>query len=59
MATKYADEEQKEPVKIDYDNIKKHKFELIEDDLVTISDGTIKHNSLKLSADIFSYLMKL
>ena len=58
MATKYADEEQKEPVKIDYDNIKKHKFELIEDDLVTISDGTIKHNSLKLSADIFSYLMR-
>lgn len=58
MATKYADEEQKEPVKIDYENIEKHKFELIEDDLVTISDGTIKHNSLKLSADIFSYLMR-
>ncbi len=58
MADKYADEEQKEPVKIDYENIKKHKFELIEDDLVSVNDGTIKHNSLKLSADIFSYLMR-
>ena len=58
MVDKYADEEQKEPVKIDYENIRNHKFELIEDDLVTISDGTIKHNSLKLSADIFSYLMR-
>ena len=58
MADKYADEEQKEPVRIDYENIRKQKYELIEDDLVTISDGTIKHNSLKLSADIFSYLMR-
>ena len=58
MATKYSDEEQKEPVKIDYDKLKNRKIELIEDDLVTIADGTIKHNSLKLSADIFSYLMR-
>ena len=58
MAEKYSVKEQKEPVRIDYENIKKRKFELIEDDLVTVSDGTIKHNSLKLSADIFSYLMR-
>lgn len=58
MAAKYADEEQKEPVKIDYRNLNKRKIEVIEDDLVTIADGTIKHNSLKLSADIFSYLMR-
>ena len=58
MIDKYADEEQKEPVKIDYDNIKKQKYELIEDDLVTTEDGTIKHNSLKISSVIFSYLMR-
>lgn len=55
---KYADEEQKEPVRIDYENIIKHKFELLEDDLVTTQDGTIKHNSLKVSSVIFSYLMR-
>lgn len=58
MVNKYADEEQKEPVKIDYDNIKNQKYELIEDDLVTTEDGTIKHNSLKISSVIFSYLMR-
>ena len=55
---KYADKEQKEPVKIDYSNIIKQKYELIEDDLITTQDGTIKHNSLKVSSVIFSYLMR-
>ena len=58
MLKKYETEEQKDPVPIDYENIKKAKYELIEDDLLTTSDGTIKHNSLKLSSVIFSYLMK-
>ena len=58
MATKYADEEQKEPVRIDRENLDNRKIEVIEDDLVSLADGTIKHNSLKLSADIFSYLMR-
>lgn len=58
MIDKYANEEQKEPVKIDYKNIEKQKYELIEDDFVTIQDGTIKHNSLKVSSVIFSYLMR-
>ena len=58
MLEKYETEEQKDQVKIDYDNIKKGKYEIIEDDLITIVDGTIKHNSLKLSAVIFSYLMR-
>ena len=34
------------------------KYELIEEDLLTTTDGTIKHNSLKLSSVIFSYLMR-
>ena len=55
---KYSTEEQKDPVRIDYENIEKANFELIEDDLITTEDGTIKHNSLKFSALIFSYLMR-
>jgi len=58
MLTKYETEEQKDQVPIDYENIKKAKYELIEEDLLTTTDGTIKHNSLKLSSLIFSYLMR-
>lgn len=58
IAEKYETEEQKDPVVIDYDEIKKLGVELIEDDLITIEDNTLRHNSLKLSSLIFSYLMK-
>ena len=58
MLKKYETEEQKDQVPIDYDNINGKKFELIEADLLTTADGTIKHNSLKLSSVIFSYLMR-
>ena len=58
MQEKYSNEEQKEQVLIDYENIKKAKYELIEDDLLIVVDGTLKHNSLKLSSLIFSYLMR-
>ena len=40
------------------EELNKRKIEVIEDDLVSLADGTIKHNSLKLSADIFSYIMR-
>lgn len=58
ILNKYADEEQKDPVTIDYEIIKKQKYELLEDDLLTTADGTIRHDSLKLSSIIFSYLMR-
>ena len=58
MLKKYETEEQKDQVIIDYDKIREGKYELIEDDLITTEDGTIKHNSLKLSSVIFSYLMR-
>ena len=58
MLEKYSTEEQKEQVQIDYENIAKSRYELIEDDLLTIYEGTLKHDSMKLSADIFSYLMR-
>ena len=56
---KYENEEQKDPVLIDYKEIEKIGVELIEDDLIIIDDdNTLKHNSLKLSSLIFSYLMR-
>lgn len=58
MLEKYETEEQKGQVPIDYENIAKGKYELIEEDLLTTVDGTLKHNSLKLSSVIFSYLMR-
>ena len=59
MAKKYETEEQKDPVLIDYEALEKMGVELIEDDLVIIDeDNTLKHNSLKLSSLIFSYLLR-
>lgn len=58
VAKKYSTAEQKEAVKIDYDNIKKMGIEFIEDDLIVIENNILRHNSLKLSSLIFSYLMR-
>lgn len=58
LLKKYASEEQKDQVIIDYDKLNEHHCELIESDLLTTEDGTIKHDSMKLSAIIFNYLMK-
>jgi uncharacterized cofD-like protein len=59
LLEKYSTQEQKDQVVIDYENIEKAKFELIESDLLTTEDGTIKHHTLKLSSLIFSYLMNI
>lgn len=58
IAKKYATEEQKDPVLIDYEEVKKMGVELIEGDLIIIEDNRIRHNSLRLSSMIFSYLMR-
>ena len=58
LLQKYATEEQKDQVIIDYDNMQNAKYEVMESDLLTTADGTIKHDSLKLSSIIFYYLMK-
>ncbi|MBR6113308.1 MAG: YvcK family protein [Bacilli bacterium] len=59
MAKKYETKEQKNPVLIDYEEIEKIGVELIEEDLMIIDeDNTLKHDSLKLSSVIFSYLMR-
>lgn len=59
LAKKYESEEQKDPVFIDRSELAKMDLEVIEDDLLTVAeDGTLKHNGLKLSSIIFSYLMR-
>ena len=58
IAKKYETEEQKDPVPVDYDEIKKMGVELIEGDLIVIEDNRIRHNSLRLSSMVFSYLMR-
>lgn len=58
IASKYETEEQKDPVFIDYPTLDSMRVELIEDDLLCVVDGALRHNSLKLSSLIFSYLMR-
>lgn len=58
IAKVYETAEQKEPVIIDYDELEKVGVELIEDDLIVVEDNILRHNSLKLSSLIFSYLMR-
>lgn len=55
---KYQTTEEKDPVVIDYEQIDDMGIELIEGDLLTIEDGTIRHDSMKLSSLIFAYLFK-
>ena len=58
IAKRYESQEQKDPVLIEYEELEKIGVELIEDNLLTIDDNTLKHDSLKLSSLIFSYLMR-
>lgn len=53
---KYASLEQKDPVILDKMNLK--EVEIISDDLVKVEEGTLRHDTLKLALDIFSYLLK-
>lgn len=58
IAKKYYTKEQKDPVLIDHKRLEEIGVELIEDDLIIIEDNILRHNSLKLSSLIFSYLMR-
>lgn len=53
---KYLTLEQKDPVILDKENLK--NIELISDNLIKVEDGTLRHDVLRLSLDIFSYLLK-
>lgn len=57
LLIKYNRDEQKSPVVID-DYIRKNQsVKLIESDFTTIDDGTLKHDSIKLSLKIFEELI--
>lgn len=58
VAKKYETKEQKDPVFIDRKELEKMDVELIESDLLKIIDGTLRHDSLKLSTIVFNYLMR-
>ena len=57
LLEKYSTEEQKDQVIIDYENMQNVKYEIIASDLLTTNDGTIKHDSFKLSSLIFQYVI--
>lgn len=58
IAEKYESKEQKDPVKLDYGKLNEIGVELIEEDLIVVEDNMLRHNSMKLSSLIFSYLMR-
>lgn len=58
LLKKYRTKESKDPVTIDKKEIEKMNIELMEEDLLIVEDGTIRHDSLKLSSIIFSYMMR-
>lgn len=55
---KYASLEQKEPVKYDKEETKKLKVKVITDELVSIEDEVIRHDTLRLAFQIFSILTR-
>lgn len=55
---KYREEENKEFVKTDDKTLEKMKCEVIKSNLITTEDGTVKHDTLKLSSIIFSYMFR-
>lgn len=55
---KYRNEENKEFVRTDEENLKNMRCEVIKSRLINTEDGTVKHDTLKLSSIIFSYLFR-
>ena len=53
----YQTTEQKDPVILDTDNLKKLGIKILADDLAKEEDGVYRHDSLKTAYLIFSYLM--
>lgn len=57
IITKYAVEEQKDPVVTDEEKLKEMGVRTISDDFVSVTDGMLRHNVTKLGFHIFSYIM--
>ena len=58
IAEHYLESEGKSPVPLDRENIRELGAELLEDSLLTIENGAIRHNSMKTAFRIFAYLME-
>ena len=58
VAAAYETKEQKDPVIIDRDRIKQYNTELIESDLIKVSNNVLRHDSIKLASLIMVYLMR-
>lgn len=58
ISDKYATMEQKDPVKIDSEEIEKLNVECIMNDYVSIEDEVLRHNVDKLALDIYSYIVR-
>lgn len=58
IVDKYSLLEKKELVHLDREEIKKLNTRIIEDNIVAVQDGKIRHNALKTAFLIFSFLME-
>ena len=57
IVKKYETLEQKDLVEVDIENLKKQVKTIISNKYVTLEDEMLRHNTMKLSTDIFSYLI--
>ena len=58
---KYSTQEQKEQIQLDESQrleLQKQEIELIENNYVILENELIRHNTIKLATDIFTYLIK-
>ncbi len=58
VAEHYLRTEGKEPVAIDRENLQRMRVRLMEDSLLSIENGAIRHNALKTAFRIFSFMME-
>ena len=58
LAAKYESLEQKDPVIFDKDELDKLNCEIINDNFFSVTNNLIRHDVMKLSLQIFSYLLE-
>lgn len=58
LAEKYFVLEQKDPVKLDIEELKKLRVKIIARDFVSVEDDMIRHDVIKVALEIFTYLLQ-
>lgn len=58
LAQKYFALEQKDPVRLDIDELKKMRLKVVAHDFVSVQDGMIRHDVIKVALQIFTYLLQ-